>query len=237
MPSVVLVPVRSVVPSIRSVLAAQGLPDGVQPDPRVLNLADEAIARYLETAEPIGILEEIGNDAFRETFEGEGRNAHDSPVGSIASGSERLALFAVTLGEPVSAEITRSFRMNDFALGSMLDAVASEGADMTAQALEDDYRRRIRPDGAIDNRYGTLRFSPGYCGWHITGQRKLFDALIPETIGIRINESCLMAPIKSISGVIIHGRKDLFNFEDVFSFCGECATHACRERIKALLEQ
>jgi hypothetical protein len=81
-----------------------------------------------------------------------------------------------------------------------------------------------------------MRFSPGYCGWHVSGQKKLFAALEPEEIGITLTPSCLMKPLKSISGVIIAGDVDIFQFEDAFAFCGECSTHVCRERLAALVQ-
>ena len=84
---------------------------------------------------------------------------------------------------------------------------------------------------------GALRFSPGYCGWHITAQRKLFDLLDPDETVISLNESCLMSPLKSISGVLVIGRKEIFDFDDSFPFCSTCSDHSCRERIRAVLEQ
>jgi hypothetical protein len=80
-----------------------------------------------------------------------------------------------------------------------------------------------------------LRYSPGYCGWHVSGQRKLFDYLLPEEIGITLRESFLMQPLKSISGVVIAGRRQIFDFENTFDFCDDCSTWTCRERISAIL--
>ncbi len=80
-----------------------------------------------------------------------------------------------------------------------------------------------------------LRYSPGYCGWHITGQKKLFEELKPESIGITLNSSYLMQPIKSISGVMISGDKNIHFFENNFSFCADCKTISCKERMKKLL--
>jgi hypothetical protein len=79
-----------------------------------------------------------------------------------------------------------------------------------------------------------LRYSPGYCGWDITGQRALFAALHPEEIGIRLNESCLMEPVKSISGVMVAGPAEIHEFNNDYPFCSECRTKDCRRRIGAV---
>jgi hypothetical protein len=231
------VPVHDVLPSMGAILEGQGIPRWVHPDERTLRLAQDALSLYIEAASPVGAVMEISREQFTVVFDGEGRNDDASPVGPIFRASDDLALFAVTLGEKMSQEISRKFENHDFALGTMLDAAASEGAEMAALVLENSYRRHLLESGRFDRRHGTLRFSPGYCGWHISAQKELFQTLEPDKIGITLNESYLMTPIKSISGVIISGRKSIFDFEDVFSFCRDCATHSCRERVRALSEQ
>lgn len=234
---VLSMPVEHVMPPVSAVLEGQGIPSWVEPDERTMQLVHDALDLYREKACPKGLLTEITGEEFGKVLHGEGISVEESPVNAISRMSDDLALFAVTVGDKVSREISDLFGRSDFALASMLDAAASEGAEMTAQAVEDVYRRDLKERGRLDGRKGTLRFSPGYCGWHVAGQRMLFPALQPGEIGISLNESCLMNPLKSISGVIIAGRKEIFEFEDVFSFCRDCATHTCRERIKALLDE
>jgi hypothetical protein len=231
---VVPLPLEGTLPSAGAVLEGQGVPSGRSPDPRTARLAKEAIAVYAERARPVGLLLEIARDAFRIVYEGQGRNDPQSPVEPIYRASDSLALFAVTVGEEVCAEISRLFGNNDFALGSMLDAAASEATEMAARLLEDSYRRRLEAGRRLDGRHGLLRFSPGYCGWHVSAQRALFESLRPGEIGITLNDSFLMQPLKSISGVMISGEKEIFEFDDTFSFCAECATHECRDRIRGL---
>jgi cobalamin-dependent methionine synthase I len=177
---------------------------------------------------------EIPKNDFESVFTGEGRNEIDSPIKLICQLANCLALFAVTVGKEVCSEISLCFNKNDFALGSMLDSAASEGTEMTAQAIEDIYRRHLIETGKFNSDSGILRFSPGYCGWHISAQRKLFQTLRPEEIRITLNDSFLMQPLKSISGVIIFGRKKIFDFEDNFSFCIDCNTHTCRDRVQTV---
>ena len=231
------IPVEAALPSVRSVLEAQGIPHFQQNNDRTKSLAREAIALYQEKAKSIGILMEVPKEQFAFVFNGEGRNENESPVGPISQASTALALTAVTIGETICKEISNLFQTNDFALGSMLDATASEGTEMTAQLVESLYRKHLEETGRLSSRDGILRFSPGYCGWHISGQKKLFDALRPSEIGISLNESYLMQPLKSISGIIIAGEKHIFYFDDTFSFCRDCADHSCRERIQTIMDQ
>jgi hypothetical protein len=75
-----------------------------------------------------------------------------------------------------------------------------------------------------------LLYSPGYCGWHISGQKKLFEFLRPERIDIRLNERFLMIPLKSISGVLVAGAAEIHHISERYPFCDHCQSPTCRER-------
>lgn len=237
MRTIIQIPVDGVFPPVGAILEAQGIPRFRQNDERTKLLALEAIEIYRERAKPTGIFMEVTAEEFAFVFQGEGRNESESPVRPISEASDQCALYAVTTGETLCTEISRRFLSRDFALGSMLDAAASEGTEMTAQVLQNVYRSHLKDKHSLGPRDGMLRFSPGYCGWHVSGQKKLFNLLRPEEIDISLNDSCLMKPLKSISGVIIVGRKDIFAIDDTFSFCRDCVDHTCQERIQALMNQ
>jgi hypothetical protein len=237
MKKIVNIPIDNATPTAEMVIQAQGVPRSVTPDERIVLLAQEAIAIYRAMAKPIGVIMELSKEDFEDIYSGEGRNDTSSPVQPIFRDSDDLALFAVTIDEDICQEISRQFSVGDYALGAMLDSTASEGTEMTAQAVEDLYRSHLQSIKRFKVGSGILRFSPGYCGWHISGQRKLFRSLRPEDIGIELNQSYLMKPIKSISGIIVSGKKEIFEFEDAFSFCADCTTHSCRERIEAIRRQ
>ncbi|MCK4655215.1 MAG: hypothetical protein KAU01_12305, partial [Candidatus Cloacimonetes bacterium] len=156
---------------------------------------------------------------------GEGTNSAETPVKRIFPKADGLALFALTMGKKVSEKIETLFKENDFALGSMLDNIASLAADKAVKKLETIFSDHF------PNTYA-LSYSPGYCGWHISGQKKLFEYLHPEKIGITLNDSFLMIPLKSVSGVLISGKREIHKFENNFSFCSLCKTKSCIERIK-----
>jgi hypothetical protein len=48
----------------------------------------------------------------------------------------------------------------------------------------------------------TNSYSPGYCGWNVSEQHKLFELLPPNFCGVTLCESSLMLPIKSVSSVV-----------------------------------
>ena len=66
----------------------------------------------------------------------------------------------------------------------------------------------------------TNRYSPGYCGWDVSEQKKLFKILPEKFCGIELTDSCLMHPIKSVSGIIGIGKSVKFN-EYTCNLCDE----------------
>ena len=57
----------------------------------------------------------------------------------------------------------------------------------------------------------TNRYSPGYCGWNVSEQKNIFQ-LIPEKFcGIELTDSCVMVPMKSVSGIIGIGKEVRYN--------------------------
>jgi hypothetical protein len=116
----------------------------------------------------------------------------------------------------------------------MLDSAASAAADRLTTLLGSHVAATT--DDARDDEGRTLAYSPGYCGWHVSGQRALFAFLGPEEIGVTIRGSGLMEPLKSVSGVLVTGPRKIHRFAPGFPFCADCREKPCRERIAALSE-
>jgi hypothetical protein len=225
---------EDVSPDRDAVLALLGIPEGTELSDRIERLYEHAIGVLAVTVAPAGVIAEIPGDAFAAVYRGDGKNAAETPLALIAPRAEHLALFAVTLGEPLSRAVADCFAGADFALGYTLDAMASVAADAAAVLAERRFAHALRgrgwatPDGAV------LRYSPGYCGWDITGQRRLFAALQPAPIGLTLTDSCLMQPLKSVSGVLVAGPRAIHRFPPTFEFCARCVDRTCRERLAAL---
>lgn len=221
------------VPERAEVLRLQGLPAGHEASPRIVSLLDSAFDAYLDVCEPRAIVDEISPQAFADVYRGEGRNDPETPLARIYPRADRLALFVATVGELVTARIRELFARNEPALAAMLDSVASAAADHMADMLGQRYLAEAGIDPAGES--VALPYSPGYCGWHVSGQRRLFERLEPGEIGVSLNASFLMHPLKSVSGVIVAGPGRIHRFSPAYSFCGECVDKPCRTRIAAAL--
>jgi hypothetical protein len=222
-------PIACLQPQPADVYTALGLPSGGQPSARSAALLQRALELFRTCSEPLGMSEPVCQDEFAGIFAGQGRNAPDTPLQKIFPRAERMHLFAFTLGARISAEIGRLFAGNDFALGSVLDAVASGAADNAGRIAEEWAEHQAAGQKAGPSVRAFI-YSPGYCGWHISGQEKLFARLRPETIGIRLNASFLMSPLKSISGVLVTGPAVIHQFSEVYPFCVQCKSPTCRDR-------
>ena len=223
------------VPDAAEVLAAQGLPEEDALAPRLRRLLDEAMHACAALVEPRAVCEELPAERFAAVLAPLGVPGDDLVVGRVYPRAEGLALFVATLGEALPARIRQLFDEDALAEAWMLDAVASAGADLLADRLAERYRQTLVARGLGDAR--VLPYSPGYCGWPTRGQRPLFDALRPEEIGVTLNDSCLMSPIKTVSGVLVAGPGEAHKFRPDFPFCDDCRTHECGRRMASVLRK
>lgn len=222
------------VPREDDVLHARGLPAGSALSSRVRAALASATSQFLELALPAGVFEEVPVAEVEEVYQGEGCNPPDSPLPAIWPRASGLALFAATMGEPISARIADLFSEHDLAVAYFLDALGSEAADLLASRLADRFAAALEERGVPQPERKVLPYSPGYCGWHVTGQRRLFARLHPQEIGIHLNLSCLMTPLKSVSGLLVAAAAEAHRFRADFPFCDACATRQCRHRIASL---
>ncbi len=228
--------IEAIMPDITEILERQGMPKNSVVQDKIKSLAEKAINTFSLNSSPLSIISEISISKFDEIFEGEGNNEKETPLKNIYPSADHLALFAITMGSKISEEIEYLFNTDDFALGSMLDAAASLAADRSTIFLETYFNDKISKDSAESSDNIVMSYSPGYCGWNINAQKKLFEYLKPGKIGIKLNESFLMTPLKSVTGVLVRGDKEIHLFESSFSFCFSCIDKTCYDRMDRILK-
>jgi len=219
-------------PDPAAVFRAQGIPAEADIREKVHEQLNQALDLFGEMADPVGIITDISIDDFAAVYPGDGRNIEPAPVQEIFPRADYLALFAATVGGELSSEIARLFDEGEFALGALLDTAASEGVETCGHGLVRHYARYLRTfDNLSTLEKAIQRYSPGYCGWDMSGQKALFEYLEPEEIGIELNQSFLMIPLKSISGVMIAGDREIHEFRPTYSFCAQCQDKGCLKRM------
>ena len=124
-------------------------------------------------------------------------------------GSEALCWFVATAGQEFEAFQHRLTQEGDMVRVYLANEIGSIIAEKTADRMEDLLQEQLTPKGL----YRTNRYSPGYCGWKVSEQPVLFELFRPKDSAqncnvpptpcdIHLTDSCLMIPIKSVSGVI-----------------------------------
>ena len=137
-------------------------------------------------------------------------------------GSEAYALFIATAGTEYESYLQRLKNEGDMVRVYIADALGSVIAEKTADMLETCLQESINKLGW----HHTNRFSPGYCGWHVSQQQLLFPLFQGHTCGVRLTESSLMLPIKSVSGIIGLGKE----VRRLDYTCGLCNFEKCYKR-------
>ncbi len=162
-------------------------------------------------------------------------NDLDFQSGKIITGSlrksEKIAFFMMTAGQGIESWSREKTRSGDPLLGYIIDLLGSEVVESAMDLMQDEIEVEMETQGY----HITNRYSPGYCGWQVKEQQKLFS-LFPENFcGISLSESSLMIPIKSVSGIIGIGRE----VRKMAYSCKICDVKNCiyRDRLEASGDQ
>lgn len=133
--------------------------------------------------------------------------------------AEGGALFICTAGAGISEKSKGLMAAGDLIEGYILDVIGSVTVEAAIDKIQESFENELINKGIkIAN-----RFSPGYCGWALQEQKHFF-ALFPNNhCGIKLSDSCLMDPIKSVSGVIGFGT----NVKKMAYECQMCELETC----------
>ncbi len=160
-----------------------------KPDEQVQPLVDEVFAELMAVAKP----------KFCFTIAPEVDFRYGKIIADAMAQGERYAVLVATAGQEVE-DLLHHYRDTDLVKAFLADSIASEFAEATARKAIESIQTTMAEGEKISNSY-----SPGYCGWLLKEQTKLFEFFHGETCGVKLTESCLMLPIKSVSAVLAIG--------------------------------
>jgi len=151
-----------------------------------------------------------------------------------------LVIGLVTAGAALEARAAERLAAGDASGALLFDAAGSAAAEEAANRLSavvvaelaGGESAEVQPDElAASAEEVSCRISPGYGAWPLTAQRALFQRLPAAELGIRLEESLLMRPRKSISFAMWIGS-DARPLAGLAG-CARCALVACRYRREA----
>jgi hypothetical protein len=122
-------------------------------------------------------------------------------AGSIRK-SEKIAVFACTAGPGIKEEYERHIKERDPLKAFLVDTLGTVAVEKAMDMIHDSIKSNLASAGL----FCTNRYSPGYCGWNVSEQFKLWKFLPAGYCGISLTDSALMLPIKSVSGIIGIGK-------------------------------
>jgi hypothetical protein len=208
------------------VLRFQGYKRGLDvPSREVLALFEEALALGRRVMEPRAVVRWLTvTGRAGDTLEAGG-------VVLTIPGAERawgpvaeLAAAVCTIGESLEKSGAALWEARELPLAVMLDSVGSGAVESLAEYVND----VLCQEGIQRGLRVTNRMSPGYGAWDVAQQRELFRLCPGDAIDVRLNASCFMTPVKSVS--LLVGAGVAARVDHYFSQCARCWMRDCAYR-------
>jgi len=210
------------------VLRYLGYPIGRRPAANTERLVGQWIAEAGQRAAPGAayvVLPVIEKSKNRLTVASEsGETEFHGAIGRFLGVSRLIVAFIATAGPDVERLASQLMAEGDDLAAMIVNAVGAERAEAAGAVVIDRVREQIGSIGFTT----TLPYSPGYCGMALTEQTQLFSLFGGATAGVSLTSSCLMQPIKSVSGLVGLAPQEEVTIEG--SPCDRCELHSCNMR-------
>lgn len=138
-------------------------------------------------------------------------------------GAKEAIVFASTIGIAIDRKIKKYSKVSQ-TCALVFQGIGAERIETAVNLFDKEIKNEIKKHGQT----AILRFSPGYGDFSLEHQREIFFLLDCERkIGLTLNDSMLMSPSKSVTGVI--GIKD-GEMQTEKSGCAVCKKEDCQFR-------
>jgi hypothetical protein len=210
----------------QEVLRFQGYKKGRDiPDATVLALFGEALALGESLMEPRFVYRATGvTGQGLDVIQCGGEELHIPEIGSLWGALEAVGAGICTVGAAIEDRVRELWDERELPLAVMLDSVGSAAVESLAEYINDLLCQAAIPSSLKV----TNRISPGYAGWDTAEQAALFRLCPGLPIDVTLNDSCVMAPGKSIS--ILVGIGPEARVDHYFTQCRRCWMRDCAYR-------
>lgn len=170
-----------------------------RPLPEIIDQAMSLAADYCDIQGGYIIKDQLGFDRNKFILSiGQVPFTLQKMVYSRLKKAEKIAVFVCTAGPEISNWSKKLTAEGDLLKGYIVDTIGSA----VVEAALDRIQMTLSDEATASGLKISNRYSPGYCGWDVSEQRKLFSLLPEKFCGIELSAVSLMHPLKSVSGFI-----------------------------------
>jgi hypothetical protein len=116
--------------------------------------------------------------------------------------AESFAIFTATAGSRFDKWLKKIEQEDDIVKAYLANTLGSVLVEAAVSLL----MRKLEAESAAAGLNISNNYSPGYCDWLLVEQKKLLSVFSDGRTGITLTDSCLMLPIKSVSGIVGIGK-------------------------------
>ena len=148
---------------------------------------------------------------------------------------EQVSVMALTIGPALPEMASRLLTEGELYRGTIADLLGSYGVERLAE----DFCAHLSQQALSKGKFATLRFSPGYGDWPLTGQTSLLSYLACPQLGVHLTDNLMLEPVKSITAIVgwaSSWKKPAYpegnrgsGFCNGGHNCAACVTWACRK--------
>ena len=187
---------------IEDVLFAQGADAAVlsRRSPRLIEIADRAIADAYALISPSVVFDEIQvEDIQKEQVILKGGFVLTGSLFKELFNNARSVIVAIcTIGDALEGKVSKT-AIDDITYSYALDSTGSVAIDQLADLAYHHFEAQKEIQGWKTS----IAISPGMIGWNLKeGQNQVFSILASQKHGVKLTDSGLMVPLKSVSMVV-----------------------------------
>jgi len=138
--------------------------------------------------------------------------------------SDFYAVFVASAGEEFDILRQKIKKEDDILSYFILDSLGSVLAESVVTLLV----KNLETDMASKQLKITNNYSPGYCDWLLEEQKKIFELFPVDFCGVKLTDSFMMIPVKSVSGIIGIGT----DVKKTKYGCSICKNNNCIKNLK-----
>ena len=191
---------------------------------KILSEIDEAIKESYKIIDPKIVFDRIHikyDEEDKRIILKDGSIFKEEYVVRNLKDADYIVVAISTLGRAIDEKIKELFNQGDYLKGMIYDTIANAALEHLNKCLWQDLMKDAKSKGLGI----THKLSPGDSRWTIEDQKIIFKILAGNVIGVTLNDSYMMDPIKSNS--LVYGIGENIKTSLVAHDCDECLLIDC----------